>query len=228
MEPLDPSTLTDRVQSVVGTRPGVCLFTVPDTATQGATAHWPERIYVSASVATGDPAELSAVLAHELAHLDQIDRRRNRRLRWLLVVAAVAAAEVLPGWGFAVLLGAMPATLAMPDTPPAFAPALAAIAAGFLLTDALTSPLYLRRARREEAKCDRLAFSLGGETEAFIRWITRHTSETVPTQPWFYASHPAPADRIRMAEHAAALTTPDPRPAQHTPTEASQTHRADA
>jgi Zn-dependent protease with chaperone function len=79
-----------------------------------------------------------------------------------------------------------------------------AAAAGYLVYEAVTAPLYAAITRRREADCDRIAFASFGEMEGFARWLARHARGAASAYPRFYATHPSPAARLRMAAAAAA------------------------
>lgn len=142
------------------------------------------------------PEEVTAVFAHEVAHLEHYDARMLRRLRAttaLLTLAVVAlplvARLVAPAAGAWMSLAGPAAVL-------------------------VALVIRARRARAHETESDLRGAALCGDPEALVRALTKiHTALRLPRR-WpedvdRAATHPSLAHRIRtLREAAAAAATP--------------------
>jgi len=154
--------------------------------------HAPGVIFGQTLLAELEPEEVTAILAHEVAHLEHYDRRRLLRLsalNWLLIVLAVAgvplAAQTFPlhstaiggGWTFMLL--------------------------AFLA-------LHSAGRRAHEADSDRRAVALCGDADALGRALAKvHALSQLPRR-WSAeaersATHPSLARRIQAIRAEAGL-----------------------
>jgi hypothetical protein len=192
--PVDPSTLPPGVRALLAREHGVRVFTGPIAIVGSDSAEYPDTIYLTERSLAGESGELCSTVAHEVAHLHQFRHGWRRHARWLWL----SALDGVPMWAGAVLLGAMPAQLGIPSPRPAFIPAVAGLAAGFMLADAVKEPILLHRARRRELDADRRSFDLTGDTDAFVSSLSR-TMTSIAARPLLYATHPSPERRLRQA-----------------------------
>jgi STE24 endopeptidase len=157
------------------------------------------RVYVSDTLAEpaadededGALARTRVVLAHELGHYVSHDVWR------LLAVSAGTIAVGVAGAWAAIELWA-PDGIGHLSTLPA-------AVLGFSLASAVVSPLAAAYSRRRERAADAYAAALAGEGETFARALERlvagNLSELEPPRihHLLTASHPTPAERIRVA-----------------------------
>jgi heat shock protein HtpX len=136
------------------------------------------------------PHEISAILAHEVAHLEHFDGRRVRRMYAVttLAIAAIVCAA---------------ATLVV------YAPARAWIASSFAPLVVLVGlALRASRMQAEETRSDRRAVELCGDPEALVSGLTHlhaihHLPRRVSAETEEHATHPSLARRIRAIRQGA-------------------------
>jgi heat shock protein HtpX len=154
--------------------------------------HTPGVIFGETLLAELEPAEVTAILAHEVAHLEHYDRRRLLRLsalNWSAIVLAVVAVPV--------------AIVRFPSYTAAFV-------WGWVMT--LLAYLAIRSAghRAHEADSDRRAVVLCGDAEALARALSKlHALSRLPRR-WSAeiersATHPSLARRIQAIRAAAGI-----------------------
>jgi STE24 endopeptidase len=141
-------------------------------------------------LAAADPAELRAVLAHELAH-----RRYRDVLNFTLIGVVIAVAVV-------VLLWALLDDPGNPRTTPAILLVLALVQPALL-------PLLAAISRRWEYRADRFALQTTGEArgleQAFRRLVDANVADLAPPRLvyWLRHSHPTVPERIAAIRESA-------------------------
>lgn len=140
------------------------------------------------------PAEIGAVLAHEIGH---------RARRHLLLGSALAIPAIVAGMAVAAFLLRRLGHPGGPRTGPEF---LAAFAFVLALLSTLAAPVSSAVSRRIEADADRYALSLVNDPEDVLRAeiALARTNRSDPSPPgWavlLFYSHPPLAERVAMAE----------------------------
>lgn len=150
-------------------------------------------------------AELSALIAHELAHVKQHDLYRGLAFAILVIPLGVLFVQ----------LGTAAAVRRSGDDPggPGIVPALALMTA--LAALFLSFPGNML-SRSVEARADRQALELTSDPDGLIALQVRLAWANIsdPDPPGLYqflfGSHPTTADRIQMAESWPRTGTPDP------------------
>jgi len=202
-EPLDRLDLQPRLDAVVekSTAPRPHLWRIGHPGSR-----WPNALAVRSlripSVAFTrtlldrlEPDEVAAIFAHEVAHLEQWDRKRLTRVRWLNHAAILASLAVAP---LVAQLGSDTITGIFVTVWP------------FVLLLALARRGSMNRAH--EAASDARAVELCGDGEALVRALTRlHALARMPrrlaAEVERAATHPSLAQRIRAIRGASSGTS---------------------
>lgn len=195
--PIDTAVLPPSARRLLAPDPQLKLLAVPDGRYPfKAFATAPDRIYIAESLLAGDPEELSAIVAHEIAHHRLgLTEARVTGMTLLLDIVSV-------GWLFAIAVGRMPATLNVPSPHSPFTPAIVTILTGMFIGRAALEPLGLWRSRERERNTDRLALEMLGSGQAYARWVERQAAMIGPQPRMFHAlssRHPTPAEIIATA-----------------------------
>ncbi|MGZ6060305.1 MAG: M48 family metalloprotease, partial [Myxococcaceae bacterium] len=225
--PLDLGRLPALSRQMLEATPGVEVFAVPDRPDCPKVVARGRAMYLSEGILSGDGADLTMVLAREVAHL-RLGHRLIARLDavWLAAVVAVA-------WLIAVGPGPLSLTYRLPVA--GFAPAWSAMAYalfGLSLGLAAIDPILLRRLRLREQAADDLAVNLLGDGVRYagwLRWWARENAEPLwPTRlhtvvAW---THPPTGERIaRALSYGSREPTPSLMPACRAPTDWFDDHR---
>ena len=191
----------DRAAPSLERRPESYRFGAPGAYVMNAFAI-PSRAHPA--IALGDTLlatltddEIVAVFAHEVAHQEQFNSKRWRRLRWrgVLLIVLIAVLPVL-------LVAELPA---------------AAMALSWCMPVVILATLGRRAGRRQaETESDLRAIALGGTAQALIGALTKlHVYSRVPRR-WPHAieraaTHPSLARRIQALQEAtSAMERPEP------------------
>lgn len=155
------------------------------------------RVFLSSEVARDwSDAEVTVVVAHEIAHHAHRDLARTLALDAAVIAIALAAAHIAIGGAGLWLGGVGPADLAA-------LPLIATIAGAVWI---LATPLRHAESRRQERLADALALVLTGGADAFgaaIRRLSeRRLAEERPSTltRWLFHRHPSVSERLAMAE----------------------------
>lgn len=143
------------------------------------------------------PAEVTAVVAHELAHAKHRDVVTGTLLGAGGAAAAVVGLYLLGGWG-GLLRVAGVSSVAEPR-------AVALLAAVVALVSLVASPVQALVSRQVEARADAHAVALTGDADTFVAMQMRLSATNLsdPDPPaWerlLFASHPSTVERIASA-----------------------------
>lgn len=162
------------------------------------------RVVVFDTLLQRPPAQVAAVVAHELAH------RQNRDIPRAVLLTAVA---VLPAaWLTRRVLASRWSQRSIAPRDPADPRLVAVAAAVVALATAVTLPLASALSQRAEAAADHRALELTRDPATAVAvnrlFVVRDLVDPSPPE-WFHAlfgSHPTPAERIRAAVGFAAQT----------------------
>jgi STE24 endopeptidase len=191
--------------TAIGRRAGVPIAGIDEIAAESAPGLTAvvsglgrsRRVFLSSEVARDwSNAEITVVVAHEIAHHAHRDLARTLSLDAVVVAVALAAAHLIIGAAGPWLGGLAPADLAA-------LPLIAAIAGAVWV---LATPLRHAESRRQERLADALALVLTGGADAFgaaIRRLgERRLAEERPSTltRWLFHRHPSVTERLAMAE----------------------------
>jgi Peptidase family M48 len=211
--PIDPAGLPPLAQRIVASsRRPLRLYSFWGGVPALAFASGRDLVHLHESLVDGDPDQLTAVIAHEVAH------HRIGLMRGRLIGTGILAGSWAIAWLAAVASGRLQPSLIEPRDLQPFAPAFATLMAGLGVGRALLDPLALWGSRVTERAADRAALEMLGSGAGYAGFVERqfasNRSPLLPPRAFHVLSsaHPTPAELIDTAlsygTHAPRIVDP--------------------